>query len=294
MNEEIKQFKIENKTLLKSPLSYMGSKKDELFKIVKNQPLNFNKVIDVYGGGGSVSLFYLQKYPFLDEVVYNDLNLDIINFFEVLTDASNCFKLYSSLEDFRNKEKISEEELNEKHYNFVNSPIDDKVKHAFDYFILKRYAFRSLIFKNKNPLWRKRINKNTGVLTLNSHINKIPDLYKYYELFKDRNFKINKKDAYELCSLYKDDENAFLYLDPPYIKCQCDEYGKNDGSGGDTLEILNILKDTSYKCKIMIHIEFEGYSYLQLKDFIKEVYPVCYNINRGKPSTKHLLIATNY
>lgn len=294
MNDEIKQFKIENKTLLKSPLSYMGSKKEELFKIVKNQPLNFNKIIDVYGGGGSVSLFYLQKYPLLDEIVYNDINPYILNFFEVLSDASNCLKLYSNLEHFISKGDPKEEELNEIHYNFLNSPIDDKVKHAFYYFILKRYAFRSLIKNRKVPFWRKRINKNTGLYTINSCIKKIPNFYKYYELFKDRNFKINKKDAYELCSLYKDDENAFLYLDPPYINCSCEEYGRNDGRRGDTIEILNILKDTSYKCKIMIHIEFEGYSYLQLKDFIKEVYPVCYNINAGKQSKKHLLIATNY
>ena len=80
---------------LKSPIIFTGSKAREIQNIDKAKPKSFNKVVDVFGGGGSVSLHFLQSMKDI-EVHYNDKNQDL-------------FQLFSSLKDEKKVEQIFKE-----------------------------------------------------------------------------------------------------------------------------------------------------------------------------------------
>ena len=58
------------KKILFSPVAFFGSKRKEVQHIEKNQPQNFNKFIDVFGGGGNVALYYHQQGHITS---YNDI-----------------------------------------------------------------------------------------------------------------------------------------------------------------------------------------------------------------------------
>jgi hypothetical protein len=63
---------------------------------------------------------------------------------------------------------------------------------------------------------------------------------------------------------------------------------------------MDILKDPSYVCKIMLHIEFLGYTYDSLKDYMVHYYPKSYNLRTGSGIDKkrfyqkYIMIACNY
>lgn len=79
---------------LKAPIIFTGSKARELPHIEKVKPKIFNKVVDVFGGGGSVSIHFVQSMEV--PVHYNDINPDL-------------FSLFSSLKDEKKIEHILEE-----------------------------------------------------------------------------------------------------------------------------------------------------------------------------------------
>lgn len=279
---DIKDFKKEYKTFIKAPFCYQGSKRNELHKIVEYQPSHFNKVIDVFGGGGSVALYYRQKYPDI-QVYYNDLNVCLYNIFSTLTSIEKTQELQNKLFDIdiSNIETV----VSNVHRDFF----ENGEKDPFLYLFLKKYMFRGMISKNIKT-FNMRYNKNR-TLTIESRNN---NTYTKYPPILCENFHVSNEHFLTIIEQYKDDSEAFLYLDPPYVSTDCTEYGVFTIE--DITSILNIIKNDSIKCKIMIHIEFLGYTYHELKDYMKCYYPKRYNLHKsGKELyTKYIMIATNY
>ena len=71
-------------THLSDPCPYKGGKYKELHKIYENEPKSFTRVVDVFGGGGSVSLNYAAR-GFV--VHYNDKYEDLVRMWEMLQDS---------------------------------------------------------------------------------------------------------------------------------------------------------------------------------------------------------------
>jgi DNA adenine methylase len=104
-----------------------------------------------------------------------------------------------------------------------------------------------------------------------------------------------------LCNSYKDiivnndNENTFIFLDPPYTR-EFNEYSHNNiFLEKQQIELANIFKQTK-KANIMLIINKDDFTTNLYKDFIKYEYNVKYSTNiknRYDNSTKHLII-TNY
>ena len=268
---------------LKNPISYQGSKSKELHHIDNNKPTEFKKFIDVFGGGGVVALYFLQKYPELDEIVYNDMDKTMVDLFKILKDEAQTDELLKWL----GSQNYDENEWVDRAKKYKDSNKDDIRERLY----IKRLAFRNL---ENSAMPQKDTNKN-GDLVLRLRKN-YTEFYKYPPILNTDKFKTTMMDALEVIELYKNDEDAFLYLDPPYISTSTDTYIKFDGE--DIKKLLDIVKDKSYKCKIMLHIEFLGYTYHALKEHIIFYYPKWYDLSskaKGKDIyQKYIMIAGNY
>lgn len=266
---------------LKNPLSYMGSKRLELNKIIENEPKSFNKFVDVFAGGGVVALHYHQNNI---ESHYNEIDKSMCDLFNIIQCETKTKKLLEDLYnmpmfDIDNAETI----LKNTYEEFKKD--NDIIKKLY----LHRYSMRGLIHIGKPNL--RLIDGKYVVECRSDH----KHLLKYPEIFKEKKMKITNLDYKECIDLYKNDENAFLYLDPPYISTYTGAYYENKFTYKDIEYIHKIMNDKNIKCKIMLHMEFLGYTYDMFKNQMKVYYPKNYAIAAKKNAyQKYIMIATNY
>ena len=92
---------------------------------------------------------------------------------------------------------------------------------------------------------------------------------------------ITNEDYLHIIDIYKDNENSFLYLDPPYLDSYNSGYGTYQNKSHDEnlkiidntemfFKILDILKNG--KCKILFSINDCALTNYLYKDYIKETY----------------------
>jgi DNA adenine methylase len=268
------------KKILFSPVSFFGSKRKEIQYIENNQPKDFNKVIDVFGGGGNVSLYYHQNGHV---TIYNDIQ-------KYLCDLMNTIQNKKTVDELLNKIEILDVDIDEKKIvtlrdEFIKKPLLE------NYILLLRHSMRGMIYSGRLQI---RKDKKTG-LYIKETRGKYNKLLLYPILFEKKKMKVTNLNYLDILNKYKDDKNAFLYLDPPYISTTCDQfYGKDIFTEKDIHIIKRIMDDKSYKCNILLHIEFIGYTYDLFKDHIKVYYPKKYSIKTTNVYQKYIMIATNY
>jgi site-specific DNA-adenine methylase len=124
-----------------------------------------------------------------------------------------------------------------------------------------------------------------------------------FKPLKNKNYDENEKqilinslftnnDYINIFNQYKDDDKAFLFIDPPYLFSDNSGYFPQNEKKDMTaiiLDILELLK--SGKCKVMLIINKLNILEYLFKDFIKGEYSKIYAIT--KKGMKHLII-TNY
>ena len=254
-------------------IAYQGSKRNELDIIEKYEPKIYDVFIDVFGGGANVSLFYLKKNK---NVVYNDINIDMCNLLKILKDEEQTNQLIT---EYNN---ICKNHNTDFFYKVFDKNID--ITPCCRLVYLSCICFRSMV-NNRMP----KINNNIIAKPKNISYYK-----KYNTILKD--IKILNQDYKEILDKYKDDENKFLYLDPPYVDKKINEYGVNF----TIVDLLHIKEFFNIcKCKIFLHIDFTGWTYFNFKEYIKFIYPIRYSMSNKKKDVKDIYqkyhcIITNY
>jgi len=263
---------------------YVGSKRLELNQIRECEPLEFKTFVDVFGGAGNVYLDYLKRFPHVI-CLYNDFDEGISGVFTEVS-KGNAKKLDHDVEEMFKSEGTSfRDELITKIEN------GDEKKTPTNFLFLLRTAARGM-WNSKHFCKLKK-----GVPALS------PSSLQKYESIINNPFVIHNKDYRDMMNLYKHDETAFLYLDPPY-----------NGKGTTTstykmitqgvyhnflIFIEEFMKDPETKCKVMLNIDFQGDVYVRFKDLIKLVYPVRYSPSNStksenKKSQQYHVIISNY
>ena len=97
---------------MQAPIQYLGSKRKDIPYIHKWEPAEFNKVVDVYGGGGSVVLSYLDRGV---ELIYNDADVQMCELFNVLKDEKRANELLAWLE----KQELNEDGFKDRCTAFI-------------------------------------------------------------------------------------------------------------------------------------------------------------------------------
>lgn len=267
-----------SKKYLTNPISYLGSKRLDMKYIMECAPLNFDLFVDVFGGGGCVSMYYQQQNI---KVHYNDIDKDMCELFNILQDIDKTKKL---LYDFNNMPVLTMDNVKEGLKSVQESYMEDKniVKRLY----LTSYCFRGLICHN-TPKMRKDKNGEYYIDKTPSNYDK---LLKYPEIFKNNYMEVSNLDFRNLLERYKNNENAFIYLDPPYLGSYCVPYIKNTYNKNDLNFLVSIIKDKSYKCKIMLHLNYIQNIEEDLKDYVKLIYSRKYNVTPSKKCNKIMII----
>ena len=173
------------------------------------------------------------------------------------------------------------------YYSIVNSKDDDYLK----YVISRRiYFIRYGLFPTTKQITLKTISNN------------------WLDFFKHS--KITNKDYKEIINEYKDNENAFIYLDPPYVDSYNTGYvGYQKGRFDEELNVIDntkiyidLLNILSCKCKVLFSINENAITKHIYKDFIKETYNHKYSLgkiatnkkDKTKNKNSNVLIITNF
>ncbi|WP_448519626.1 DNA adenine methylase [Rhodoflexus sp.] len=187
---------------MKTPITYYGGKQKLANEIVSMMPKHTQYVEPFFGGGAVL----FAKPPSQHEVI-NDLNGDVINFWQVLkTDFS---KLKSKIDATLHSEaqhRLAKE--------ILTSNKGDKVTRAWAFWVQTNMSFAGGIGKG---FAFDNVGKSTKTLR-----------YKSEDFTKSlserlRNLEIFSRDAVDLIKL-KDSKTTFFYCDPPYLSSHKGHY----------------------------------------------------------------------
>lgn len=183
---------------IKPPITYFGNKA-ELAKWICSYFPEHLTYVEPFGGSASI---LLAKKPSRIEV-YNDLNHDLVNLFEVIRDKEK----FKQLMEVLNATPFAREEFKRAKYSKSEDPIE-KARCL----MLKQRQSHS----GRGENWSFSVTDNHAGMSSSvrrwlAGIERIPDVHK-----RMQRVQIESLDWREVLSKY-DSEKTLFYLDPPYI-----------------------------------------------------------------------------
>lgn len=96
-------------------------------------------------------------------------------------------------------------------------------------------------------------------------------------------------DFIDMCERHRNDPNAFIFIDPPYVN-EDNNFYYNEGSILDLEAMYTYLLDLlNSPCKVLIIVSDKLLMKLLFKEYIKGIYPKKYEFSKKK--VNHLIIA---
>lgn len=262
-------------------LTRVGNKRNLLKHIYKHIPENSNTFVDVFTGSGTVALNLKDKNKW-EHIFLNDLDEKLIDTFKLIKNIKNTeiidlyknkYEPYYSKEfnTMKNNSRLLYKEFCEK-----NDDIDKIIKNIMDLGsgfsgrtvnnINQVYKFRKNMFNRKK--WDNMINSLQNTTILN----------------KDYKIIINR---------FKNNKEAFMYLDPPYFKTTRNKEIYNHYYINYE-ELRDLLKNC--ECKWLLSIDDDKYIRDLFKDFHFEFcdVPNYAGHNKGFYKRRNELFIMNY
>lgn len=256
---------------LKPLIKWSGGKSDEIKMFEKYFPENYNRYIEPFIGGGSV-FFYLNPI----NAVISDVHVELIDFYRSIGEGK-MQEIYEFMKNNPNDETIYYKIRDEMK---INEPLDN----AKVFYYQRKTCFRGMLRYNKHgkfniPFGRYKT-VNYDCLT-----------NKQYEKLLSRTEILNEDFEY-LFNNYND-ENNFMFLDPPYDS-EFTDYGYCQFGKEQQIKLAELFKITKIKCLMVIgktkFIE-ELYSGYIVDEYDKKYKFKLYNNRVGDEiNTKHLVI----
>lgn len=279
-------------------IKYRGGKSKEISHFINNMPLEYNRYIEPFFGGGAL-YFYLET----QNAIINDVNEKLYSFYKQMKEEyptarrqldelqiiyEQNQKEYEGLKKKHPEERVENknEALYYKIRDMFNHKIESEYLEAVVYFFINKTAYSGMIRYNAKgeynvPFGRYK-NLNTKLIT-----------DKHYELLKRT--EIYNYDYSEIFNMAG--KNDFIFLDPPY-DCVFSDYGNEayrDGFGEN--EHRRLANDfANLSCKSMLVIGKTALTEELYGKYIVEEYDKSYAVNirnRFKADAKHIIV-TNY
>jgi len=217
-------------TKLRSPIVWFGGKGNMSAKILPfvGKPL---KYIEVFGGGGTI---LCGKEPFGLEV-YNDLDRGLYEFFTVLSDEVLFGQFYRRVSVLPHHRTQFDE------FKVAWQSEEDLVKRVAMWFVVARQSFSGRFGSSFGTATNAMLG---GMARCTkcwlSCLNKLPELHARLQRVQFEN------QSFETIFKRYDSEDAFFYVDPPYVT-STRKYGgyaheMTDEQHGLLIEILNGLE----------------------------------------------------
>jgi DNA adenine methylase len=226
-------------------LRYLGSKWKLADWVIGQFPPH-NRYIEPFCGSASV---FFRKAPVHFEVL-NDMDGNIVNFFQQLRDNADAFIRAIELTPYSRAE-----------YELSYQPTDDPLEKARRFYVRCWQSFAANS-RGKPTGWRihKNVNDNQGD---DAHTwQRLDSLQKACKRLK--NAHIEHDDAIEVIKRY-DAKDAVIYLDPPYVHET--RSSKRRYEGGELTNDMHVrLSEVAKACKASVFIS--GYD----SPFYRELY----------------------
>lgn len=197
-------------------------------------PNDIKKIVEPYAGSASVSVNCRRVQG---EYVFNDIDSEMANLLRVMTDAEMADKLIELV----NQCDFSETDFNDAKKRIESKESCDLIKRARDKMILLECSYNASEKYYSSEETTQHIRER-----LTNKIRKMAE--------KMRNHRVitSATDAIEVIKRFKDDENAFLYIDPPYVLDLVTSKRLYDNVLEDEQqrELMETIRDA--KCKILL------------------------------------------
>lgn len=207
------------KTCLRTP----GGKFYGFKKLEKYFDTDFNEYREPFLGGGSV---YLSLNKNTKKNWVNDIDKDLINFYQTIIDDNKKRQLYKLLRN---------ESVDKSRYKkILNFYPKNKIEEAYKYFYINRTSFSGIMNK---PRWGYKIGSSVEPKGWIDRIEPVS--------LKMKNTDLTSLDFKKVISK-KSSNNVLIYCDPPYYKVSKGIY-KNEFSQKNHEDLCNLLKKTKFK-----------------------------------------------
>lgn len=226
---------------IKSPIFWMGNKYDLLYELLPRFPKKeeINTFIDLFGGGGTISLNVDYN-----NIIYNELNNNIVELLNIFI-INNSEDLISHIEK-RIKEfnlPYYSQDIRAKSYNEIekNKYADNYLKFRDfynksnnkdykDLYTLTFFSFCNLIRFNSKSEFNMPFGNRCF---LEEHKSIIKNASK---ILKSKNIQIKNNNAINILENIKNNnDNIFIYCDPPYTNTTA-IYNEQRAFGGWSIE----------------------------------------------------------
>ena len=256
---------------LKPLIKWSGGKSDEIKMFEKYFPEQYTRYIEPFVGGGSV-YFYLNP----ENAVINDVHSELIDLYKSIGNG-NGQEIFDFMKQHPNDENT--------YYNIRDKmEINNTLDSAKRFYYQRKTCFRGMLRYNKNGKFNIPFGRYKTI-NFNEIINKD------YEMLLGRTEILNKEFDY-LFENYND-ENNFMFLDPPYDS-EFTDYGYCQFGKEEQKKLADLFKNTKIKCLMIIgktkFIE-ELYSGYIVAEYDKKYRFKLYNNRIGDEiNTQHLII----
>lgn len=228
---------------LKPLIKWSGGKSDELKHICEYIPKQYNTYIEPFVGGGSLYFYLCPK----TKSVINDVHKELIYFYKSIA-KGKAKNIYEFMENNPNDEET---------YYYIRNEfvVKNKLDIAKRFYYQRKTCFRGMLRYNKKGKFNIPFGKYQKI-SYEELKNE-----KYEELLSKS--KILNYSFEKIFKLYND-ENNFMFLDPPYDS-EFTDYGYCKFGKEEHKKLAQLFKATKNKCLLIIgktkFIEelYEGY-----------------------------------
>jgi DNA adenine methylase len=265
------QVVLKEKEHLKPIVKWSGGKTDEIKMFKKYFPEHIDKYIEPFVGGGSV-YFYLNHH----NSVISDVHCELIDLYRNIGQGK-MNEIYSFMESSPNDE--------ETYYKIRDEmTISDPLDNAKRFYYQRKTCFRGMLRYNKNGKFNIPYGRYKTI-----NFSDMKD-QRYEELLSKT--EILNKDFTHIFENYND-ENNFMFLDPPYDS-EFTDYGYCQFGKEEQKKLAELFKTTKIKCLMIIGktpFISELYNGYIIDEYEKKYKFKIYNGRIGDEiNTKHLII----
>ena len=266
----------------KTPLRYPGGKSRALSKLFQFIPdlKDYAEFREPFLGGGSVAIEIGKRYPHID-IWVNDLYEPLYNFWKVLqSDGQKLRDILIQLKQ-RHSDPGSAKQLFLDAKDYLAKPVGNSIDRAVSFYVVNKCSFSGL---TESSAFSKQASES------NFSVNGIEKLPEYSLMIKK--WKITNL-SYE--HMLSDEEETYIYLDPPY-EIKSNLYGRKGDmhKGFDHDEFATICdKSTSpilisYNSSQLIRDRFDGWTAAEFAHTYTMRSTGCYN--KEQASRKELVL----
>lgn len=242
---------------------YFGNKRMEVEEILKGVELdNYKYIIEPFCGSFALSYYISTLKPRKYTYILNDNDKYLIELLKLLQDK----------------------ERSEQFINTINKMIIDIDKEKYNA-IIKRgdiygYYIKHKIFKIRIGLFP--IHYKPKVLSLDCPV---------IDFLRNEKIELYCDDGVNILNKYKNDADALMFLDPPYLVATNSYYENIDIVHGYVNIYEHLVNDnfSKYKCKLLICLDCNWMIKYIFKDYIVNTYEKRY-VGYKKRKTIHCVI----